>query len=256
MRGAPYSLRYTRGGVVRVGVGRGRHTLVVGSGDRVAEQSIEVASFQPRSLVIDLGSREHLVFVGCPPAVEPYLHGDVPAAARALERDGHDAVAQRLLARVARERGQLAAAAEHFEAAGQPLRSRRAARRSSSSGSRPRGSTTARASSSARPRCSRRRASTCAPAIRFQRAGRHDEAADSYREAGDVPRWVEALEKSGRPFEAAQVAIERERLGARDPQPPAGDARATPSTWTRRGCWSRPTSARATSTSPRARSKR
>ena len=121
MHGVPYSLRYTRGGVVRVGVGRGRHTLVVGSGDRVAEQTIEVASFQPTSLVIDLGSREHLVFVGCPPAVEPYLHGDVQAAARALERDGHVAVAQRLLARVARERGQLAAAAEHFERAGQPL---------------------------------------------------------------------------------------------------------------------------------------
>ncbi len=43
----------------------------------------------------------------------------------------------------------------------------------------------------------------------YQRAGRHDEAADSYREAGDLPRWVEALEKSGRPYQAAQVAIER-----------------------------------------------
>ena len=47
----------------------------------------------------------------------------------------------------------------------------------------------------------------------FQRAGRHDEAADSYREAGDLPRWVESLEKSGRPFEAAQVAIERDDWG-------------------------------------------
>jgi serine/threonine-protein kinase len=47
----------------------------------------------------------------------------------------------------------------------------------------------------------------------FQRAGRHDEAADSYREAGDLPRWIESLEKSGRPFEAAQIAIEREDWG-------------------------------------------
>ncbi len=212
LRGVPYSLRYTRGGVVRVGVGRGRHTLVVGSGDRVAEQTIEVQSFQPTSLVIDLGSREHLVFVGCPPAVEPYLHGDVPAAARALERDGHAAVAHGLLASVARERGQLEAAAEHLEAAGQPLAAadlqaeleqwKQAARLYESAGE------LGRAAEMFQAAGEHVRAGDT-----FQRAGRHDEAADSYREAGDLPHWVESLEKSGRPFEAAQVAIERNDWG-------------------------------------------
>jgi len=212
VHGVPYSLRYTRGGVVRVGVGRGRHTLVVGSGDRVAEQTIEVASFQPTSLVIDLGSREHLVFVGCPPAVEPYLHGDVQAAARALERDGHDAVAQRLLARVARERGQLASAAQHFERAGLPLEAaelhaelaqwKQAARLYDSAGELERAAEMFQAAGE-----------HVQAGDSFQRAGRHDEAADSYREAGDLPRWIESLEKSGRPFEAAQIAIEREDWG-------------------------------------------
>jgi tRNA A-37 threonylcarbamoyl transferase component Bud32 len=209
VQGVPYSLRYTRGGVVRVGVGRGRHTLVVGSGDRVAEQTIEVASFQPTSLVIDLGSREHLVFVGCPPAVEPYLHGDVQAAARELERDGHVAVAQRLLARLARDRGQRAAAAQHFERAGLPLEAaelhaelsqwKQAAHLFESAGELERAAEMFQAAGE-----------HVQAGDSYQRAGRHDEAADSYREAGDLPRWVESLEKSGRPFEAAKVAIERE----------------------------------------------
>jgi tetratricopeptide (TPR) repeat protein len=209
VQGAPYSLRYTRGGVVRVGVERGRHTIVVGSADRVAEQSIEVASFQSTGLVIDLGSREHLVFVGCPPAVEPYLHGDVQAAARALERDGQNAVAQRLLARVARERGQLEAAAEHFERAGQPLEAaelheelqqwKQAARLYDSAGQLERAAEMFQAAGE-----------LTQAGESFQRAGRHDDAADSYREAGDVPRWVESLEKSGRHFEAAKIAIEHE----------------------------------------------
>ena len=208
LRGVPYSLRYTRGGVVRVGVGRGKHTLVVGHGDRVAEQTLDVQSFQPTSLVIDLGSREHLVFVGCPPAVEPYLHGDVPGAARALERDGHGVVAHRLLAQVARERGQLEAAAGHYEAAQQPLAAaelqveleqwKDAARLFETAGE------LGRAAEMFQAAGEHVRAGDS-----FQRAGRLDEAADSYREAGDLPRWVEALEKSGRPYEAAQAAIER-----------------------------------------------
>jgi hypothetical protein len=193
VHGVPYSLRYTRGGVVRVGVGRGLHTLVVGSGDRVAERSVEVSSFQPTNLVIDLGSREHLVFVGCPPAVEPYLHGDVQAAARALERDGHVGVAQRILARNARERGLIPAAAQHFERAGLPLEAaelhaelsqwKQAARLFESAGDLGRAAEMFQAAGE-----------HLSAGDSFQRAGRHDEAVDSYREAGDVPRWVEALE--------------------------------------------------------------
>ena len=119
----------------------------------------------------------------------------MPAAARALERDGHGAVAHRLLrrawranaassrsppstssrpaqpleaaelhaelsqwkqaARLYESAGELGRAAEMFQAAGEHVRA----------------------------------------GDSFQRAGRHDEAADSYREAGDVPRWVESLEK-------------------------------------------------------------
>ena len=92
-RGAPGSMRMARG-PVHFALDRGRHVIVAGNADRVAEVPIEIESFQPRQLVIDLAEREHLLFTGCPPAVAPYLNGDVPAAARALERDGQIQLAQ------------------------------------------------------------------------------------------------------------------------------------------------------------------
>ena len=82
-QGRPHSLRYARSGPVRMGAPRGELTLVVGAGDRVAELPLAIHSFQPQSVEIDLADRELLLFSGCPPAVEPYLHGDVTAGARA-----------------------------------------------------------------------------------------------------------------------------------------------------------------------------
>ena len=119
-RGHPQSLRYTRGGPVRIGIERGSQMLMVGSGDRVAEISIEVISFQPISVEVDLADRDHLLFTGCPPAVEPYLHGDMPAAARALEREGKSEVSNLILARLHIERDQRGAAARHYAEAGRP----------------------------------------------------------------------------------------------------------------------------------------
>ena len=50
----------------------------------MVEREVEVHSFSPMPVEIDLASAENVVFKGCPPAVEPYLQGDVTAAARAL----------------------------------------------------------------------------------------------------------------------------------------------------------------------------
>ena len=118
LRGVPGSVRYARGAPLRIGAGRGTHTLVVGSADRVAEHTIEVDSFQPQSITIDLTGRENMLFTGCPPAVEPYLNGDIAGAARALEREGQSEAANLMLARLHVERGQKDIAARHFEAAG------------------------------------------------------------------------------------------------------------------------------------------
>jgi len=121
IRGAPGSLRYARGALASMTLTRGAHVLVVGSGDRVTEHELDITSYQPISMEVDLGSRDRILFSGCPPAVEPYLHGDLDAAARILERDGQTKVAHLILARLHHERGQNETAAEHYEACGRPL---------------------------------------------------------------------------------------------------------------------------------------
>jgi len=207
IRGNPGSLRYARGAAARVSLRQGQHVLVVGSGDRVTEHELDIVSYQPINLEVDLGSREHILFSGCPPAVEPYLHGDVAAAARILERDGQSKVAHLILARLHHERGQNEAAAEHYEASGSLLeaaelhgllnRFERAAELFEEAGD------LARAGEMWRADGQHAKAGDA-----YERANRLDTAVDCFREAGDISRWTAVLERRGLPFEAAQVAIE------------------------------------------------
>jgi len=209
IRGAPGSLRYARGAAARVALTQGIHVLVVGSGDRVTEHELDIASYQPINMQVDLGSRDHILFSGCPPAVEPYLHGDVTAAARILERDGQAKVAHLILARLYHERGQNETAAEHYEACGRLLeaaeihgalnRFDRAAELFEEAGD------PARAGEMWRADGQLSRAGEA-----YERANRLDTAVDCYREAEDVPRWTAALDRRGLPLEAAQVAIDRD----------------------------------------------
>jgi len=209
IRGAPGSLRYARGAAARVALTQGTHVLVVGSADRVTEHELEIASYQPINLEVDLGSRDHILFSGCPPAVEPYLHGDVGTAARILERDGQAKVAHLILARLHHERGQNETAAEHYEACGHAIeaaeihgalnRFDRAAELFEEAGD------PARAGEMWRADGQYSRAGEA-----YERANRLDTAVDCYSEAGDIPRWTAVLDRRGLPLEAAQVAIDHD----------------------------------------------
>ncbi len=209
IRGAPGSLRYARTGTARLTLTRGAHVLVVGSSDRVAEHELDITSYQPISLQVDLGSRAHVLFSGCPPAVEPYLHGDLTAAARILERDGQENVAHLILARLHHERGNNQTAAEHYEACGKTLeaaeihgalnRFDRAAELFEQAGELARGGEMWRADGQYS------RAGEV-----YERANRLDTAVECYREASDISRWTAALERRGLPYEAARVAIDHE----------------------------------------------
>jgi tetratricopeptide (TPR) repeat protein len=212
--GHPASMRFARSGPVRIGVALGSHTLIAGGGDRIAELGIDVVSFNPASVEIDLADRERLLFTGCPPAVEPYLLGDVPAAARALEREGQHEVANAMLARVHLERDDRSAAARHFEQAG---RLREAAElRQELSDFEQAGRLFERAGDLARAAEMYRAAGDHLQAGEtYERANQHAEAADCFRDAGDLTKLVDALEKCGEPFEAARVSIENsDRLRA------------------------------------------
>jgi tetratricopeptide (TPR) repeat protein len=208
----PGSLRYARGGPLRIGAGRGIHTLVVGSADRVAEHTIEVDSFQPQGLTVDLTGRENMLFTGCPPAVEPYLNGDIAGAARALEREGQSETANLLLARLHVERGQKDIAARHFEVAGWNLEAaeihRELANYEQSAALFENAGETAQAAAMYRSAGDFARAGAA-----YERASRFDSAVECYREAGDVAKWISSLERMGAAFEAAQVSLERDDWG-------------------------------------------
>lgn len=92
--------------------------MLIGAGDRVIEQPVRITDFEPRIVPIDLATTEGLVFKGCPPAVTPFLQGDLGDAARALERDGQSDIASLLLARLHQDQGQTERAAEQLENAG------------------------------------------------------------------------------------------------------------------------------------------
>jgi tRNA A-37 threonylcarbamoyl transferase component Bud32 len=206
-RGQPHSLRYARGGPVRLGIERGQHTLVVGSGDRVAELPVDVLAFQPVAVEIDLAQRDKLLFSGCPPAVEPYLHGDLPAAARALEREGQEQVSHLVLAQLHAEQGYEESAARHYADAGQLLDAAeihrklaqfdKSAQLYESAGELTRAAEMYRSAGD-----------TVKAGEAYERAREFESAAECFEEVGNVSKWCEALEKDGKPFEAARVALE------------------------------------------------
>jgi tetratricopeptide (TPR) repeat protein len=205
--GAPGSLRLARG-PVQYTLDRGTHRIVVGKTDRVAEVPLEVTSFEPRVIVIDLGDRSQLLFSGCPQAVEPYLNGDIPAAARALEREGQSQIANRLLARFHEEHERLDTAARHYELADereaaaelyQALQQfEKSAQLFEAIGD------DVRAGEMYRSAGSLLRAGEA-----YARAKEFDTAIECFESAGDVTRWIDALSKHGQHLAAARVALER-----------------------------------------------
>ncbi len=207
LRGAPGSLRSARGGAVNLPLSRGTHTLVVGSSDRVSEQAIEVASFQPIHTVIDLADREHVLFTGCPPAVQPYLNNDAPTAARELERDGQTALSHLLLARFHEERDQQESAARHYETAGELQRAAELrlalAQPEQAAALLERAGDDEGAAELFRSSGQYARAGEA-----YARAEDFASAAECFREVGDVERLIDALAKQGSRFAASQVALE------------------------------------------------
>ena len=116
--GLPQTLRYARGGIARLELPIGKHRVAAGSRDRVGELDVDIESHEHRSVAIELSGAEGVVFKGCPPAIEPYLLGEVEAAAEALEREGQEALAHTLRARLHEQSGEAERAADHYETAG------------------------------------------------------------------------------------------------------------------------------------------
>jgi tetratricopeptide (TPR) repeat protein len=213
VRGRPETLRYSAQGVFRMTLGLGKHTLLVGAGDRVVERNIEILDHEPSRIQVDLATPEGLVFKGCPPAVTSFLQGDFGDAAQALTRDGQSDVASLLLARLHQEQGQTERAAEQLENAGRNLEAAelrqsmldfdRAAQLFENAGD------------------LRRAAAMYDAAHQWSEAARAyaafeawADAARCFEEAGDDDGLIGALEAQGLLFRAAAVASERDNRAA------------------------------------------
>jgi serine/threonine-protein kinase len=224
--GVPGSLRYARDGSCFLVLPRGRHRILVGAADRVAAVALEIASLRSAiQLPIDLDAEEPLVVRDCPAAVDPYLAGDLPGAAAALEAAGRAREAHLARAAHLEARGDREGAAQELCAAGELEAA--AALRAGGSDHRGAADLFERAGDLARAAETWRAAGDLAAAARcYEGAYQYQEALECYREVGDEGKALEILEKTGEWLEAARAAralgdAERavrslQQIGARD----------------------------------------
>jgi len=203
--GKPESIRYLRGGAALLQVANGTHRVLLGTGDRVYEESVQVLDLSGASVQFRLDSDDGAVFTGCPEAVDPYVHGDLMAAAQALESSGQERLANGLRAEYHRGRGEAQEAARYFEAAG---RAQEAAELSDGSDAAHSATLFAQAGDFGRAAERYRESGELAKAAEaYEAAFDYDAAIECYRSAGNAERALELLEKTGRYFEAGQAAL-------------------------------------------------
>ena len=203
--GRPDTFRHMRGQSARLGLPLGKHWIALGSGDRVAEREVVVDSYASVIVDVDLGRNDGVLFKGCPPAVTPYLQGDVPAAARALAREGQDKLSNFLLARMHEAQGAKARAAEHYEYA-EYFAEAAKLRESVSEWSRA-AALYQKAGELVRAADMFRRAGDPIRAGKaYEAAADYERALACYREAGETERMIGVLERSGESFQAAMIA--------------------------------------------------
>jgi len=198
--------RAANDGKIRLMLPKGEFRLLIGCGDRVFDQPLEVRSFRPSRLSLDVLEAE-AVFKGCPPAVEPYLRSDLPAVARALERDGQAELGFRLLASQHQAEGQTGRAADFYESAGDLVA---AANLRLEQGEVGRAAALfeqaekwVQAGDAHREGGQILAAGEC-----YERALDYERAIECFRESGAIDRWLTALERYGDVFPAAKLALE------------------------------------------------
>ncbi len=170
LRGVPTSLRYANEGGVFLYLQPGKHTLLVGAGDRLMEKLFEIRSYDTMKMHIEIGRVQEWLFSGSSAAVTAYLEGDVARAADELERAGEAKAANKLRAKHLRAKGATEPAVSATVAPADP---------------RP----AAKLAESARdPRSA---------AALFEAAGEFADAADAYRAAGDLAAAARAYERAG-----------------------------------------------------------
>jgi len=201
--------RLANKGSIRIVLPKGKHRLLIGCGDRAFDQNLEVSSFRPSLVQLD-ALESKAVFKGCPPAVVPFLMGDMLGVTKALERDGQSILGFRLMATQHRADGDVSRAADFFESAGDThaaalLRlelgelDRAAALFEESSN-------WIEAAAAYRQGGQIVQAGEC-----YERAFDYERAIGCFSEAGAIDHWLTALERFGEVFSAAKLALEHDQ---------------------------------------------
>ena len=207
LRGQPSSLRYARGGSTMLYLAPGTYRVLIATEDSVWEREIAIEGFAPRSLSVDVQDENAMIFRGCVEAVEPYLTGNLLAAADALEQAGDTSAA-------ANVRG------EHFAAIGDTKQAakayQRAGRLEDAASLLSTGSDAAAAGELFEQAGNHEKAAKAfesagqhqRAAAHYEAVYRYEDAVECYRRIGDVDKVAELLEKLARYYEAARTAIE------------------------------------------------
>ncbi len=196
-------------GKIRLLLPKGAFRLLIGCGDRVFDQPLEVQSFRPSRLSLDVLEAE-AVFKGCPPAVDPYLRSDLPAVARALERDGQAELGFRLLATQHQAEGQTGRAADFYESAGDLVAAANLRLEQGEVGRAAALFEQAQKWVEAGD-AHRRDGQILAAGECYERALDYERAIECFRESGAIDRWLTALERYGEVFPAAKLALEHDQ---------------------------------------------
>ncbi|MFI5316320.1 MAG: protein kinase [Myxococcota bacterium] len=203
--GRPDTFRHLRGQSARIGLPLGKHLVALGSGDRVAEREVVVDGYATLAIDVDLGRAEGVLFKGCPPAVTPYLQGDVAAAARALAREGQDKLSNYLLGRMHVAQGNKGRAAEHYEYA-EYFADAAKLREELSEWSRAAGLYQKAGEPVRSAEMFERAGDPIRAGKAYEAAADYERALACYREAGETERVIGVLERSGDSFQAAVLA--------------------------------------------------
>ncbi len=226
--GAKDSVRYVRAGQTQLSLAAGSHLLLLGVRDRAFRVSIEVPpKARDLEITLDVADERPLVFSGAVDAVAPFVHGDLAAAAKALDAKGQTQAAAKLRAELHKAKGRATEASRELESAGELKEA--AKLRATTGDALGTASLLARDGDFAGAGEQLRRAGDLLGATEaFLRAQRFDDALACATQLGDVRLRVRVLTEQGQRLEAARILVGAndldaaiatlQRIGARDAQ--------------------------------------
>jgi tetratricopeptide (TPR) repeat protein len=211
LRSDAKSVRFTRGRPAFIYLDPGTYVLVAGGEAEVAEMRLVVANREPLQVTFDLWDKNQQVFAECPAAVGQYLEGHFAGAAEALEQAGQRDRARKLRALAQLPANDVTPVRELLLGREQGAASDLKPVRVDEPADDRAPAALEESGQFGRAGHAYRKQGRLADAARaFEAAYEWDNAAECYRELGELPALLEVLERAGHVYEAARIAAQLE----------------------------------------------